>query len=84
MRFLLDDAMVDINVRDMLGCGYTPLHFAVFCENIETVRYLHTDCNANVNIRDRYRYTPLHYAVRLGYPEIEEYRYLLTDDERYC
>ena len=45
--------------------GCTPLHYAVFAEKIETVRFL-IDINATVNAQNKKGISPLHMAANSG------------------
>ena len=51
--------------------GRTVLHCAV--KHIDVVKYLIIECNCDIMIRDKDRWTPLHYAARWGTAEVIEY-----------
>ena len=53
--------------------GQTVLHCAV--KHIDVVKYLINEpgCNCDIMVTDKYGWTPLHYATRLGTAEVIEY-----------
>jgi len=64
-------AGTDVNAKNILRLGRTPLHQAAWDGHKEIVELLITN-SANVDALDRYRETPLHAAADEGHKEIAE------------
>jgi cytohesin len=64
-------AGTDVNAKNILRLGRTPLHQAAWDGHKEIVELLITN-SANVDALDRYRETPLHAATDEGHKEIAE------------
>ena len=54
----------------LVGCKSISIHKAVFDGNIEAVKQ-HLDAGADVNTKDEFGRTPLHFATFYGHKEIE-------------
>ncbi|CAF3070904.1 unnamed protein product [Rotaria socialis] len=59
-----------VNINGCVRRGLRPIHYAVFENDIEGVRLLVEDYNADVNVLDEAGYSPLHLAAKYGYIEI--------------
>lgn len=68
MRMLLP--LIDVNSAAPGFNGYTPLHFAVLTQNIESVKILTTDARLDPNIEGTDGRTPLDLAARMGSQEV--------------
>lgn len=62
-----------LNVDVGLGDGVTVLHLATFAGKLETVVQLVDEFKANVNVKDRRQWRPLHYACAMGHREVAEF-----------
>jgi ankyrin repeat protein len=60
------DAIIDTYER-------TTFHFASSTRNIDIVKYLHTVCNCNVNLQDRFGRNALHCSLKYGNFDIVKY-----------
>ena len=54
------------------------LHCAAMVGNTRSVKYIIEKYGIDVNVRNRYNETPLHYAARQGYPIINDYKTILN------
>ena len=62
VRLLLEQPTLDLNLTD--GEGYTALHYAAKCDNVEAVRLLLADHRLNsVNLKDSYGKTSVMNAM---------------------
>lgn len=68
MRMLLP--LIDVNSAAPGFNGYTPLHFAVLTQNIESVKILTTDARLDPNIVGTDGRTPLALAARMGSQDV--------------
>lgn len=68
MRMLLP--LIDVNSVAPSFNGYTPLHFAVLTQNIESVKILTTDARLDPNIKGTDGRTPLALAARIGSQDV--------------
>lgn len=59
-----------ININGCVRRGLRPIHYAVFENDIECVRMLVEDYNADVNVLDEAGYSPLHLAAKYGLIDI--------------
>ncbi|CAF5200505.1 unnamed protein product, partial [Rotaria magnacalcarata] len=59
-----------VNINGCVRRGLRPIHYAVFENDIEGVRLLVEDYNADVNVLDEAGYSPLHLSAKYGYIEI--------------
>ena len=59
-----------ININGCVRRGLRPLHYAVFENDLECVRLLIEDYNADVNVLDEAGYSPLHLAAKYGFIDI--------------
>jgi ankyrin repeat protein len=60
----------EININRGVRRGLRPLHYAVFENDLECVRLLIEDYNADVNVLDEAGYSPLHLASKYGFIDI--------------
>lgn len=60
IRYLYNHSL-DINTRNPMG--WTPLHYAVWLDNLKMVKFLVLKCHALVNLRDKSGMTPYDVAV---------------------
>jgi ankyrin repeat protein len=60
----------EININKAVRRGLRPLHYAVFENDLECVRLLIEDYNADVNVLDEAGYSPLHLAAKYGFIDI--------------
>ncbi len=60
----------EININNPVRRGLRPLHYAVFENDLECVRLLIEDYNADVNVLDEAGYSPLHLASKYGFIDI--------------
>jgi len=60
----------EININRGVRRGLRPLHYAVFENDLECVRLLIEDHNADVNVLDEAGYSPLHLASKYGFIDI--------------
>jgi len=59
-----------VNINGVVRRGLRPLHYAVFENDLECVRLLIEDYNADVNVLDEAGYSPLHLASKYGFIDI--------------
>lgn len=66
---LLVDVGVEIDARDEMDC--TPLHVAVSGRYLDIVEHL-VRCGAAPNVKDAFGYSPLEWALQMGYSEVAD------------
>ncbi|KAI3929889.1 hypothetical protein MKW98_004043 [Papaver atlanticum] len=62
-KYLVEKLKLDVDFKD--GCGYAPLHHAIFKGYLDIVRYL-LEKGANTDASSDQNYTPLHIAAKTG------------------
>ncbi|WP_447933209.1 ankyrin repeat domain-containing protein [Wolbachia endosymbiont of Dactylopius coccus] len=72
----LIDQNADVNTRDK--SGWTPLHFAAYCDRFSVVKFLLNNSSANIKAKDVYGNTPLHIAAQYS-SKIEIVEFLLDN-----
>lgn len=59
-----------VNINGCVRRGLRPIHYAVFENDLECVRLLVEEYQANVNVLDEAGYSPIHLAAKYGFIDI--------------
>ncbi|KAL0486194.1 ankyrin [Acrasis kona] len=81
VRMLIEE--FNVSTKEESGTFHKPLHLASECGQAEIIRYLLTRRHENPNMKqsDRFGYTPLHWACRMGH--LEAVKVLLDNNADY-